>query len=213
MHADLLERCRAAREHIEVPPFPLTSIRTAAARATKPAPRRRTLAAAVLTSLSIVSIAAAAEVLVQTHIHFPPAGGMVISSDAKPSSRAIHSEAEIREAAEHLDFPAILPSGLPEGTQPVRLTTAGSDLLAIDYDLPGVQRRSHHMLWVFLANPSTMAGLKAPYASSSPLYRLHMKDDVALFRAGAEQVIMVSNGLTATEFAAIKRSMEQEAAR
>ncbi|HVA27738.1 MAG TPA: hypothetical protein VNF68_06130 [Candidatus Baltobacteraceae bacterium] len=211
MHSDLLERGRIAREAIDVPAFPLASIRAAVAHPVPAAPRRRSLVAAIAASVSIVAIAAAAEIVQQAHIILPASGGIVISSDAKSSSRWIHTNAEVRDAAARLDFPATIPVGLPVGTRPIRLTTAGSSLLAIDYNLPGAQRRSHHMLWIFLANPSSMAALHASSAGSRPLYRLRMNEDMQFFRAGAEQVIIVSNGLTLSEFAAIKRAMERAA--
>ncbi len=131
---------------------------------------------------------------------------MVISSSVKTSSRPIHSEAEIRDAAEHLDFRAILPSGLPEGTKPIRLYTAGTSLLAVTYDLPGAERRSHHLLWIFLANPNTMA---SPY-SRPAAYQLRTGHAMSmdLWRTGPEAVIVVSNGLTASELARIKRAMQ-----
>lgn len=212
MHSDLLERAQIARDHIDVPNFPLASIRSAAARSPKPAPHRRTIIASILAGLSVVAIAAAAEVMTQTQITFTPQGGMVISSDAKHSSRMNPTEADIRDAIAHLDFPAILPSGLPEGTVAKQLGTEGSDALYIRYDLPGAERQSHHMLYIFLANHNTITGRPASRNGSSSLYSLRMGDRGEFFRIGAaESVIVVSNGLTPAEFATIKASMQQAA--
>jgi hypothetical protein len=202
MHSELLERFRIARNNIVVPTFPLSSIRLAA----QSAPHHRArgpIAAAIAVSLFAAGIAAAT-VMLQTHITFTPSGGMLIKSDAKSGSRPIHSEAEVREAARHLNFPAILPAGLPEGTEPIRLFTSGSDLIAVTYNLPGAQRRSHHLLWIFLANPAAMSPWKAPRAA----YQLRTgRMTQAHWRAGSEEVIVVSNGLTPQELAAIKRAM------
>jgi hypothetical protein len=126
MHSDLLERAQMAREHINIPTFPLGSIRTAVQRAPKPAPRRRTIIASILAGLSVVAIAAAAEIIQQTHITLTPQGGMVISSSGKHVSLPNPSDAEIRDAAARLDFPAIVPSGLPAGTIAKQLGTEGS---------------------------------------------------------------------------------------
>jgi hypothetical protein len=208
MQFDLPERCRAARETIQVPPFPLTQIRLAADR---PLPifRRRSFGAACLAGLSAFAIAAAA-VWQQTHITFTHSGGMVIRSDAHSGSRPIHSDAEIREAAAHLDFRAILPQGLPAGTRPIRLFTSGSDVLAITYNLPGEYRRSHHMLWIFLANPSTLSG-KMPQSKPYRLRTFGRSMSAAHWRVGPEEVIVVSNGLTPAELARLQRAMSPSA--
>ncbi len=212
MHSDLLERSRIAREAIDVPAFPLASIRAAVARPAPAPARRRSIVAAIVASVSIVAIAAAAEVVQQTRIHFLRQGGLVVSSPDMRSAHDIHSTGEIRAAAARLGFKATIPTGLPDGTIPVRLNTGGKSYLAIDYDLPGIARRSHHMLWIFLADPQTISSQNVSHTSSGRVMRLKMNNEMQTFRAGAEQVIIVSNGLTWSEFAAIKRAMQREAA-
>lgn len=206
MHSDLLERARVARENINVARFPLDGIRAAMSRTEQRRPRWRLPLTALVTCLSIVAMAAAAEVVTQTHVHFMPTGGMVISSGAKSGSRSIGSDSEVRKAATHLNFEAVLPAGLPDGTKPIRLYTSGSDLMAITYDLPGTWRSSHHLLWIFLANPQTISS----QTISAPRYQLrpdgHMSE--ARWRIGAEEVIVVSNGLTAAELEAIEHAMK-----
>jgi hypothetical protein len=201
MHAELLECCRLAREQIAVPSFPLASIRE---RLERSAPRRRSIVAAIVAGLSLVTIATAAEVLHQTHVTFPSSGGMVFSAD-NIRYQSIRDEAEIRTAAERLNFSAVLPAGLPEGTKPTHLLL-GTDLIGIVYDLPGEQRRLHHLLWIFLANPNTM--------TSADRAREHIKTGRAMtlshWRVGPEEVIVASNGLTQLELAAIKRGMQRE---
>jgi hypothetical protein len=206
MHSDLYERCHALRQSIDVPPFPVHVIRHAMEKKPRAGIRRRTMAAALAATISLAAIAAAAEFVQQTHVRFTPSGGMVISSDAKSGSRTISSDGEIRQAAQHLSFHAILPAGLPPGSKPIRLFTSGTDMLAITYDLPGAQRRSHHFLWVFLTDPKSLSN--APPARR---YRLRTGDKMsqAHWRVGAEEVIVVSNGLTAQELSAMKRAMQR----
>jgi hypothetical protein len=211
MQSDLSARCRLARELIDVPPFPLAPIRLAVERSTQAPPHRKSILAIVVASFSVVAIAAAAEISQQTHVQFNPSGGLIISAGPKTkiASRPIHSSAEIHEAARRLDFPAIVPQGLPEGTKPVRLFASGTSLLAITYDLPGVQRRSHQMLWISIANRATTAASNAPAVLRHRMVR-GVSMSVAHWGVGPEDVIVISNGLTDPEFAAIKRAMEQE---
>lgn len=206
MHSDLLERAQIARENIHVAPFPLDAIRAATSRSAQRPHWRRWPMVALVASLSLVAMGAAGEVVSQTHVHFTPTGGMVIASDAKTGSRPISSTSEVREAAAHLNFAAVLPAGLPDGTTPVRLYTSGSDLMAVTYNLPGAWRASHHLLWIFLANPQTLGSQEL----HAPAYQLRPDSRMlrAQWRAGAEEVIVVSNGLTQTELQTIKRAMK-----
>lgn len=210
MHSDLSERCRIARENMNIPPFPSLSIRTAVERAGRPAPRRYSFGVALLAGVSAITIAAAAAVLQHTRVHFSPLGGLVISSVDKMVSRPVHTNAEIRQAAEHLDFQAILPEGLPDGTMPVRLLAVDKSLLVITYNLPGIQRGSHHWLSIVIANPTTMS---ASTASIAARYGLRSGKNMsrAHWRVGREDVITLSNGLTLPELARIKQAMEQAA--
>ena len=208
-----------ARERIEAPPFPRAWIRSARLRAARPASRWRPIAAAILASLSIVAVAAAAQILERTHLTFTPSGGLVISS-SKSTSRSIHSVDDIREAASKLDFSAVLPAGLPSDAKPVKLDTAGTSLLTVTYDLSPVRGQARH-LWIFLANAATMSGPNAHRASRARTGARYEADlapkgpgyDVELARFGAEAVVIVSNGLTKAEIQTIKRAMQQEASR
>jgi hypothetical protein len=205
MHSDLLERGRALRDLIEAPAFPLAAIRAAAARPAARAPRRRTFVAVVLAGFSIAAIAAAAEVVQRAHLVFVPSGGMIVSSATKLSSREIHTDADIREAAKHLDFQAVLPAGLPDGAQPIKLDMAGTSLLTITYALPVSQDGSRHKVWIFLANPLVTS------PSGVPLARYHARNGYPseVWRVGQEQVIVVSDGMAKPGFAAIKDAMER----
>lgn len=205
MHFDLHERCMAARSEITVPSFPSDAILAGANRVSQPRAKRRTGPAIAAVALSLIAAAAAAELAQQTHVRFTRSGGFVIKSDGMSASRTIHSEADIRQAAARLNFKAILPAGLPPGTQPVRLFTSGNDLLAVTYDLPGAERRSHHFLWIFLANPDTFSNAPRKHWSQNLQTGKHMLR--ANWRSGAEQVIVVSNGLTPAELATMKTAM------
>jgi hypothetical protein len=210
MHSELSERCRLTRELISVPPFPLASIRSGAQHPTRPPARRRPFIAIALASLSIVTIAAAAEITHRAHIQFTPTGGIIIQADPKTKvfGGPIHSDKEIREAATRLNFAPILPEGLPDGTKPIRVAVFGPDLLAITYDLPGAQRRTHHMLWISIANPTTMAKASAPDVHKTVR---EMRMSQTHWRVGPEEVIVVSNGATDAEIATIKRAMQRTA--
>lgn len=208
MHSDLLERCQTARAEINIPAFPRASIQAAAQRTPQASSRKRPIIAAAIAGFSVIAIAAAAEMAVQTHIHFTQSGGMVLSSNAKnDENRDIHSEAEVAEAAKQLNFAVTLPAGLPAGTQPIRLFRSGHDVLVVTYNLPGQWRASHHLLWIFIANPAAVA--QAPSAPRLHLQRRYADPHMssARWRAGAEEVIVVSNGLTPSELQSIKAAM------
>lgn len=144
----------------------------------------------------------------QSHLNFTPSGRLVVSSSARTTSRSIDSDADVREAASHLNFTPVLPAGLPAGTKPIRLYTSGHDLIAVTYDLPGAWRSSHHLLWIFLANPATIGEHHLPPSR----YRLRPDGRMsqAHWIAGNEAVVVVSNGLTAAELQAIKTAMLRE---
>lgn len=207
MLSDLTHLAREARESIEIPPFPAYAIRTAAQHQPR-VPRRRSAAATALAVLSLAGIAAAAA-LHGTHLTFTHSGGLVIASNVQNGSVAIHDDAPVRAAAQKLDFTAILPAGLPKGTKPAQLYTAGRSLMAVTYDLPGAQRASHHLLWIFLADPAIVSG--SPSRAPKYGWRTGKSMIASHWRIGPEEVIVVSNGLTQSERAAIKSAMEREA--
>jgi hypothetical protein len=210
MDSELFELCDSARERMTVPVFPLASIRSAAQRPAHPARsgRKRSITAIVAVGLSILTVAAAAELAAQSHIRFTPSGGMVLTSSANMGSHPIHSDAEVPQAAGHLNFRVVLPAGLPAGATPIRLFTSGSDVMAVTYDLPGAWRSSHHLLWIFLANSAALG------TQTMTTVRDELRPDDRMsqwrWRTGGEEVIVISNGLTRTELETMKAAMTQE---
>ena len=199
MHSDILQRSREIRGNIQAPSFPLEAIHAAASRTERPA-RRGPLVAAVIAGCSIVAIAATAQVVQHTQLRFMPSGGVVISSD-RGSVQLIHNEDAIRAASERLDFPATLPAGLPANASPLKLDTAGTSLLTITYALPNARH-----LWIMLVNPRAISGSLAPSTSRRGK---HIR--AQFWRVGSEGVLVASDGLTSSQFAAIKRAMERAA--
>lgn len=208
MHSELSAAFSALRERMAVPPLPRAAIVTAAQYAPANS-RKRGWTAGAVAILSAFAIAGAAEIATQSHIRFTRAGGMVLSSTAKTQNRVISSENEVKTAAARMNFPVTLPAGLPNGTKPVRLYTSGDDVMAVTYDLPGAWRASHHLMWIFLANPATMAKAEP----NSAVYRLRPDGRMsqARWRAGGEEVLVVSNGLTPAEVEAMKLAMQRPA--
>ena len=204
MLSDLDGAFTALRERIAVPDFPKDAI-VSASRQMPSNGFKRFWAPIAIAVFSAAAIAAAAELVAQTQVHFTRSGGMVVSSSSNVTNRAITSEGPIDEAASRLNFKAILPAGLPEGTKPMRLYMSGNDVMAITYDLPGAWRATHHMAWVFLTNPSSIEG-----TLSQTAYRLRLDGRMssAHWRVGDEEVIVVSNGLTTDEVQRIKASMK-----
>lgn len=202
MHSDLADRCSAARAEIDVPAFPWEAIRTGAQSTAPSVVRRRTAAAIGVAVLSLAAIGAAAEIAVQSHISVTRHGGMVITSSVKAGSHVIYGNAEIVEAAKHLDFVATLPAGLPRGAKPAQLYTAGTSILAITYDIP-----KHHRLWVFLANPDAVGSTQ----NVGVQRHAHSRMVSMRWRSGNEEVIAVSDGLSTRELDMIKDAMSAQA--
>lgn len=208
MRSDLDQLCNAAREHISVPAFPREAVRSAVAEHPR-GTGKRTVAAALAATCVLAGAAAAAQLATQSHIRMTHSGGMVLMTSAKSGSVPISSEAQVRAASARLDFPATLPAGLPQGTRPIRLYTAGSDVMAVTYTLPGAWRASHHLLWIFLANPASM---EARSFAKQPRYTLRTSGmSHAAWRVGSEEVIVVSNGLTPEELQKIEAAMRSNA--
>lgn len=203
MHYDLHELCRSAGEGVAVPAFPVGSIRARIARASTAEPKRRPFSALFAVALALVAVAAAAAILTQSHIRFTRSGGMVIESQ-HAVNRAISSEADIMRAAAQMNFHVTLPAGLPAGSRPIRLYVGDSDVMAITYDLPGAWRASHHLAWIFLANPNVMS---THVPETQYKLRVDRRMSSTHWRVGGEQVIVVSNGLTPDEVAKIESTM------
>ena len=107
----------AAREAIAVPEIPLDAIR----RGVQDRPneragrRRRGVLAAALASLSIVAVAAAAEMFGHVQISLDPSGTANLYFDGAGGSwRPVRDpkEQDIQKAARAMNFPVILPKGL-----------------------------------------------------------------------------------------------------
>ena len=205
--------CRTARESIAVPALPLDAIRAGAqSLPTESAGRRRRgVLAAVLASCSVVAVAAAAEMFGHVQISLQPSGAMRVAFDGTGGHWAPvrnPTEQDLQKAARAMNFPVILPKGLPQGTVAEMLVPLGSGAMQIIYDLPGASRRSNHLLFVTLANPKSVApdGAKPP-RSEYALEFGQKKGIGARWMVGQEEVIVLKSTITASELARFKAAM------
>ncbi|MFN2528268.1 MAG: hypothetical protein ABR584_06070 [Candidatus Baltobacteraceae bacterium] len=203
--------CKNARELIPVPAIPLEVIRSGAQHRKAAAPKRRYgLPAATLVGLTIVAAAAATELL-GVRISFNPSGPlMVYAMDWKAVPKP--TRADFQNAVGEVNFPVLLPVGLPPGTIPIVLNRTENSAVFITYNLPGEWRRSNHVLTVVLANP------KAVTTDNSPP-RLHMPMQLemggpggVLWHVRGEDVIVLNSTMTASELAHFKTAMLAAAA-
>lgn len=218
MPSNFQMRCVAARELIAVPEFPLLAIRRAAERRPRPVvPKRRSrLVAALLAGVSIVAVAAAAEIWSNTHIALTPSGGISLAWNKNSGGTPLISHptsAQIAAAVHGLNFTAELPTGLPGNAAPISML-ANRSLMMLQYNLPGASRRSNHLLTIVIANPN---------AFTAPFKREHGKyEEVTLFngtaagaavhwRIGNEEVIVPHSTITPAELAHLKNAMLAEA--
>jgi hypothetical protein len=210
---------RAARAAIAVPPIPLDAIRHGAEyRPNKSAGRRRRgVLAAAAASLSIVAVAAAAEMFGHVQISFEPSGAVRVAFDGTGGrlSQVQHpTEQDIRNAARALNFPAILPKGLPSGTTGAQVMVLGPGAMEIAYNLPGAWRRSNHLLFVILANPKSVASDSTTPPKSK--FTIQQSGSTAgsgtvRWMVGQEEVIVLKSTITAAELAHFKAVMTAQA--
>jgi|GEM_PF-1546400 len=205
---------RTAREAIAVPPIPLDAIRLGAqSRPSERAGRRRRgVLAAVLASCSVVAVAAAAEMFGHVQVSLEPSGAMRVAFDGKgghwlPVQNP--TEQDLQKAARAMNFPVILPKGLPEGTDTASLMVLGSGAMQIVYNLPGASRRSNHLLFVMLANPKSVApdSAKPPQGTYTMEYGQKKGLGAVRWMVGQEEVIVLKSTITPAELAHFKAVM------
>ena len=216
MQSDFALSCTSAREAIAVPAIPLDAILSAAhERPQRRAGRRRVLAG-IVAGLSMAAAAAAAQILGHVQLSLTPSGTALVRFDGGGAlSRLVRypREADFQRAARAVNFPVVFPKGLPEGTVPSFLTVFGTDAIGITYDLPGAQRRSNHLLWVFLANPKAVVSLNTKPAQAK--YQLDVgptKGNGALeWTVGGEKIVVLKSTITPSELARFKATMTAQA--
>jgi hypothetical protein len=217
MQSDFGLACKSAREAIAVPAIPLDAIlsRAQARRRPQAATRRPSVLAGIVAGLSIAATAAAA-VLGHAQISLSPSGVARVSFDGNRtfSGSVSHpQEADFQRAARAVNFPAVFPKGLPEGTVADYLTVFGADAIGLVYDLPGAQRRSNHLLFVFLANPKAVVPLDAkPARDKDELNVGQTKGNGAVeWAVGGEEVVVLKSTITPAELAHFKATMTAQA--
>lgn len=213
MPANFEHVCKTARDGIAVPPIPLDAIvlgaQTGSAKRT--AGRRRGVLAAVIASISLAAGAAAAEYYNHVQVTLKPSGEVNVSLDKGGGYRATIRDpkpADFEKAARAVNFPVVLPVGLPAGTKAEALMVFGPGAMQIIYNLPGAWRRSNHLLFVMLANPSAVAtAAKPPQATYQLRFGPAMGSHGARWVVGREEVIILNSTITPAELARVKAAM------
>ena len=210
--------CKHARQAIPVPSIPIDAIRHGAQHrpAERAGRRRRSLLAAAVASLSIVAVAAAAEMFGHVQIAMSPSGVVNLAFDGMDGHWAPvrnPTDQDIQKAARAMNFPVILPKGLPEGTNAEGLMVMGPGAMQIAYNLPGASRRSNHLLFVILANPKSVApeGANPPKARYTMQFGQTRGLGAVRWMLGKEEVIVLKSTITAPELAHFKAAMMAEA--
>ena len=218
MQSNFEVACRTAREAIAIPALPLDAIRVGAqSRPSESARRRRRgVLAAAVASLSVVAVAAAAEMFGHVQISLQPSGAMRVAFDGTGAHWAPvrnPTEQDLQKAARAMNFPVILPKGLPQGTRPEMLVVLGSGAMQIVYDLPGASRRSNHLLFVTLANPKSVApeSAKLPRGEYTMEVGQTKGAGAARWTVGQEEVIVLKSTITPVELARFKAAMMAQA--
>jgi hypothetical protein len=212
MPSDFTVSCKVARDAIAVPAFPLETIRAAYHRPRPRAGRRRAAVAAVVAGVSIAAAAAAADVFGGARVSLEPSGIVREYFDGtKGGWRPVRhpTEADFHAAARALNFPVTFPTGLPPGTTAEALTVLGPGAMHVVYDLPGAWRRSNHLLFVILANPSSVSppGAQAPHTAYSLQFGQTNGAGAVRWRVGREEMIVMKSTMTPAELAHFKAAM------
>jgi len=212
MQSDFELSCKIARAAIVVPPIRLEAIRHAPIQSRKPVLRRRSLMAAIVASVSIVTAAAAAELFGHAQVSLEPSGMVKLYFDGRGGRWAPvrdPKEEDIQNAARAMNFPVILPTGLPSGTTAEGLMVYGPGAMHIAYNLPGAWRRSNHLLFVILANPKSVVPGSAAHPHS--MYDFEFGQTTGLgaetWRVGQEDVVVLKSTITRAELAHFKAAM------
>jgi len=211
MQSNFGNSCQAARTRISVPTIPLASIRTAAearSHSGRAKPWLRPLAAA-FASVSVVASAAGAAVW-STHVSLTKAGTVILTGDSVHTTRHPTS-ADLHSAAYRVDFPVVLPQGLPSDTKLSGLTRIGTSALVLTYDLPGAARRNNHLLGVVLASPASTTAVSND-ARVKPMshrdYTLNLGHAREHWSVGAQDVLVLPpSTMTFAEIARMKQAM------
>ncbi len=216
MQSDFELSCKIARAALGVPSIPLEAIRHAPNHPRKPPLRKRGLIAAIVASISIVTAAAAAEIFGHVQVSLEPSGIVRMYSDGLGGAGAPvrnPNEEDLRKAARAMNFPVILPAGLPNGTTAEGLMVYGPGAMHIAYNLPGAWRRSNHLLFVILANPASVAPANPAPADSKYTAEFGQKTGLGAvtWRVGHEDVIVLKSTITRAELAHFKAAMMAQA--
>lgn len=218
MQSDFALACKNAREAIVVPAIPLDAIRhgTLSRPSDRAGRRRRGVLAAAAASLSIVAAAAAAEVFGHVQVTLQPSGTVRVAFDGAgghwlPVPNP--TEQDLHKAARAMNFPVVLPKGLPQGTTAMQLMALGPGAMQITYNLPGASRRSNHLLFVILANPKSVAPADAPPPNAKLTMKFGQTKGLGAERwmVGQEEVIVLKSTITAAELAHFKATMTAQA--
>lgn len=215
MQSDFELSCKIARDAIAVPVIPLDAIRYHAQQrpSKKSGRRRRGVVAAIVASLSIVAAgAAAAEVFGHAQVSLNPSGTVDLSFDGGERFRGPlrnPKQQDLEKAARALNFAAILPKGLPKGTDMEGVMVLGPGALQIAYNLPGAWRRSNHLLFVILANPKSVVPkpAKPPKTKFSMEFGQTTGAGGVRWMVGEEEVIVLKSTITPAELAHFKSVM------
>jgi hypothetical protein len=217
MRSDFELSCKIAREAIVVPTIPLGAIRDAAQdQPRKAGLRRRALIAGIVASASVVAAAAAAEVFGHVQVSLSPSGTMTLYADGLGGHHGPirnPKDEDFQKAARAMNFPVILPKGLPDGATAEWLMVYGPGAMEIIYNLPGAWRRSNHLLMVTLANPKSVAPENAAPPHTKYTLQHGQKKGLGAVKwmVGQEEVIVLKSTITPAELAHFKATMMAQA--
>ena len=133
-------------------------------------------------------------------------GAVLITADQVTAKFRNASSADVGAAVRGVDFPVILPAGLPAGSRLISVFRAGPGAIVLGYALPGAWRASHHLAYILLTNPSIVSRSSAGRIGKLSI-RTAAVGPAIRWRIGAEDVIVSNNNFTPSELARIEAAM------
>ncbi|MDE2480878.1 MAG: hypothetical protein KGN02_01645 [bacterium] len=164
-------------------------------------------------AIAAVASAQAAHSPTGTRVSFERDGTLRLSSDTMMQNAPCGTtNAAMHECASQMDFPVVLPTGLPTGTTATNFGLHDRHVAVIFYALPGAWRKSDNLLKVMIVDPRVIVASDPTFDQAKFAGRFPGARNAIRWTIGHEQIIFLRSTLTPAELAGVKVAMTAAAA-